>query len=110
MTPSMSLRGLALLLVAVACGAPKPEADTTNALAAVDTLKPAAVTDSLPPADSTQVTGATGATGATGTKTTPAKTTTTTKIRGDTTKILGRDSVIMPKGKGGLPPIKPDSL
>ena len=105
MTPSLSIRALALLLVAAACGSPRPDADTTKPLAAVDTLKPAAVTDTLPPADSTQ----TGAVGATGTKT-PAKTTTTTKVRTDTTRILGRDSVIMPKGKGGLPPLKPDSL
>jgi hypothetical protein len=108
MTTSRSTLALALLLVTAACGAPKPETDTTNALDAVDTLKPAAVTaDSLPPADSTP---AVGPTGASGTRTSAATRTTTTKTRGDTTRILGRDSVIMPTGKGGLPPIKPDSL
>ncbi len=95
---------LVALLAAAACGSPKPPSDTAAAVPNVDTVKPvpAQVTDSMA-ADSTKA-----AAEATAAKATNAKTT-RTKARADTAKILGRDSVIMPKGKGGLPPVKRDT-
>lgn len=100
--------GLLATIAAAACGSPKPAADTTTAMPAVDTLKAAgAQADSLA-ADTSSKPGAT-----TGGSTTPtAKSTTAktgTKVRADSTKILGRDSVIMPKGRGGLPPVRSDT-
>lgn len=104
MTTSISARLLATLLALGACASPKPDADTA-AVAPVDTVKPLVVQvpDTPPRADSVARPPATkSAARGTGAA---AKTGTTTR----TDSIIGRDSVIMPKGKGGLPPVRTDT-
>jgi len=104
MTMRAHAAAVALLLVA-ACGSPKPESDSIAVLSPVDTVKAAPAADSQPAPDTAKaVPPPATAAKATGTKTG------STKTAGETTKVLGRDSVIMPKPGRGLPPAKPDSL
>lgn len=125
------MRGLRVLCAvaatAAACASPKPASDTTETLAAVDTLKPAvvatpdsvgasttAMTPAPKPTTSTKATKATKATSSssatkptTGTKTTPPRD--TALVARDTTH-LGRDSVIRINPRDPLrkiPPVKP---